>query len=185
MTVGERIKNARLTKEMTQKQVADACGMADSAIRKYESGKIMPTLKTLQRIAKALDADIVYLISGQTSAEVEQGIVVQAEAEAKYYTKPRFAEAEAWKTRIDEIGKDMAKLNDEGQLEAVKRVRELTEISRYQYSRQPSPFSAGIKVYGDGPAGSFPPAPQSTPDSTKGTDTTSPADGSEEPPKGK
>lgn len=178
MTPGERIRIARLDRGLTQKQVADACGMADSAIRKYESGKITPKLETLRRIAKALDADIVYLISGQTSAEVEQGILTQAEAEAKYYAKSQFAEAEALRKRVDEIGKDMKKLNDEGQVEAVKRVKELTEIKKYQTPHEPSPLSAGIKVYGDGPAGSFPPAPQ-PPAALSGTDHTPPLEGSE------
>lgn len=54
MTVGESIRKVRIAKGMTQKQVADACGMADSAIRKYEYGQITPKYATLQRIASAL-----------------------------------------------------------------------------------------------------------------------------------
>lgn len=57
MTVGERIKKIRLEKGMTQKQVADSCGMADSAIRKYESGQITPKFDTIQRIALALEVN--------------------------------------------------------------------------------------------------------------------------------
>ena len=76
----------------------------------------------------------------------------------KEYVKKRFAEAEAWKTRLDEIGQELGKLNDEGQVEAVKRVKELTEIEKYKYKRKPSPLSAGIIVYRDDPAGSSSPA---------------------------
>ena len=38
-TIGEKIRKTRIEKGMTQKQVAEKCDMADSAIRKYESGK--------------------------------------------------------------------------------------------------------------------------------------------------
>lgn len=62
MTVGERIKTIRKEKGLTQKQVAAGCGMADSAIRKYESGLITPKFETLQRIADALDVHVLELL---------------------------------------------------------------------------------------------------------------------------
>lgn len=55
MSIGQRIKERRLELNMTQKQLGELCGMADSAIRKYESGKIIPKHQTLQRIATALE----------------------------------------------------------------------------------------------------------------------------------
>ena len=54
MTVGEKIKNARLSRNLTQKQLGELCGMADSAIRRYELGGAKPKLETLRRIAGAL-----------------------------------------------------------------------------------------------------------------------------------
>jgi len=65
MTIGERIRHIRRQKGMTQKQVADACGMADSAIRKYESGTQVPKIETLCRIAAALDMPITELIDSE------------------------------------------------------------------------------------------------------------------------
>lgn len=185
MTVGKRIKEARKQAGLKQSELAEQLGVAVVTIGQYERDKRQPTLAQLRNIAGALNADIVYLISGQTSAEVEQGILFQKEAEAKYYAKSRFAEAEAWKDRLNEIGQDLRKLNDEGQVEAVKRVKELTEIKKYQHPHEPSPLSAGIKVYGDGPAGSFLPAPQAPAEPKEGTDTTPPSKGSERPPEGK
>ena len=55
MTIGERIKTLRKGNNLTQKQLGELCGMADSAIRKYESGKISPKRQTLQKIANALE----------------------------------------------------------------------------------------------------------------------------------
>jgi len=55
MTIGEKIKQVRLRENLTQKQLAEKCGMADSAIRKYESGKITPKFETAKKIADALN----------------------------------------------------------------------------------------------------------------------------------
>lgn len=54
VTTGVLIKNARVKAGMTQKQLAEKSEMADSAIRKYESGRIVPKIRTLSRIAAAL-----------------------------------------------------------------------------------------------------------------------------------
>lgn len=67
MTIGERIRHIRQQKGMTQKQVADSCGMADSAIRKYESGSQLPKIETLQRIADALEIPITELLGSEKS----------------------------------------------------------------------------------------------------------------------
>ena len=47
MTIGEMLKKARIDAGLTQKQLAEKCEMADSAIRKYESGRIVPKIKTI------------------------------------------------------------------------------------------------------------------------------------------
>ena len=55
MTTGECIRKIRHEKKMTQKQLAERCGIADSAVRKYESGKVQPKVATIRKIADALD----------------------------------------------------------------------------------------------------------------------------------
>ena len=55
---GDMIRKYRKEKGLTQKQLGDLCGIADSNIRKYESGKQNPKIKTLQRIADALSISI-------------------------------------------------------------------------------------------------------------------------------
>lgn len=73
VTIGERIKKLRLERGLTQKQVADSCGMADSAIRKYESGKVTPKYEMLQRIAAALSVEWTELVPVD-----EQGAAIAA-----------------------------------------------------------------------------------------------------------
>lgn len=57
-SIGQNIKKIRLNKNMTQKQLGDLCGMADSAIRRYENGGANPKIETLGKIAQALNVSI-------------------------------------------------------------------------------------------------------------------------------
>lgn len=73
MTIGEKIRATRKEKGMTQKQLADICKMADSAIRKYESGQVKPKTEMIKRIASALDVPATHLM--------DRGLQVELEAE--------------------------------------------------------------------------------------------------------
>ncbi len=59
MSIGENIKKIRIEKGLTQKQLGDLCGMADSAIRRYESDRGNPKIETIEKIASALNVRIV------------------------------------------------------------------------------------------------------------------------------
>ena len=48
------IKVARKQSRKTQKQVANEIGIAENAYQQYEYGKIIPNVKTGNRIARAL-----------------------------------------------------------------------------------------------------------------------------------
>lgn len=61
MTVGERIRAARKAKGLTQKQLGEACGIAEPTIRRYELGKLNPKFSTLKKIGKALNVTASYL----------------------------------------------------------------------------------------------------------------------------
>ena len=150
--MGMRIRQSRKIKGLTQADLASRINVSTMSIRRYESGERIVTEEISKRIASALDVDVNWLMNGQTLEEWNQAW--------KDRVARRFAEAEVWKARKDEIGEDLAKLNDDGQIEAIKRVKELTRLDEYCRGAEPSPLSTGIKVYGDGPAGSFPPAPE-------------------------
>lgn len=61
MSIGENIKKLRKENGLTQKQLGEKCGMADSAIRRYELGKANPKIETLLKIATALNVSIIDL----------------------------------------------------------------------------------------------------------------------------
>ena len=172
MTIGQRIKEARKSAGLTQRELAEKAGTATGTIQQYELGKRQPRIEKFQAIADVLNVDVNWLMNGYTLAQRDQAF--------RDFVKKRFSEVEVWKTRLDEIGQDLGKLNDEGQVEAVKRVKELTEIPRYQATptrRSPVPRT-------DIPQ---PPAepPQSPPAAQEGKDTTPPPEGAEGPQKGK
>lgn len=54
MTTGDKIRQARLKRGLTQAQAAEAAGIGQSAWSQIESGRIRPTLPTLEAIAAAL-----------------------------------------------------------------------------------------------------------------------------------
>lgn len=61
MTIGERIKEARKYRKMTQQQLAEAAGVATGTIQQYELGKREPRYEILLRICNALDLSILAL----------------------------------------------------------------------------------------------------------------------------
>lgn len=64
MTIGENLKRLRKDKGLTQKQLGSLCGMADSAVRRYELGKSNPKIQTLHKIAKGLGISVHTLVEG-------------------------------------------------------------------------------------------------------------------------
>lgn len=55
MAVGDIIKQIRIRRRLTQKQLGEMCGLSEPAIRNYELGNRKPSLETLERIAAALN----------------------------------------------------------------------------------------------------------------------------------
>lgn len=64
--VGDMIKKYRKKRGLTQKQLGELCNIADSNIRKYESGRQNPKYETLEKIATVLDIHPLVLL-GQIS----------------------------------------------------------------------------------------------------------------------
>ena len=132
MSIGEQIRRLRTARNLTQKELGALCGMADSAIRRYESGRGgNPTQSTLQRIANALEVPIGELL-GMSDADA-----FVAEFDDK--TQTDFLNDEL-KRRLD---RSLKKLSDTGRVEAVKRVEELAYIPEYQKQKSPPAASQG------------------------------------------
>ncbi len=135
MTIGEKIKTLRTKKGLTQKQLGDLCGMADSAIRRYENGRANPKIETLQKIAAALEVNICYSEDGKpcfldkilesTGEKAFKSIIAN---QKDIYEKV----AEMPETTPDTLILDLYhELNDIGKDKALEQVELLTKIPEY------------------------------------------------------
>jgi transcriptional regulator with XRE-family HTH domain len=60
--IGVNIKRLRIQSRLTQQQVADMCNLSKGMISKIESGRVMPAIATLSRIAHALGVKVSLLM---------------------------------------------------------------------------------------------------------------------------
>lgn len=133
MTVGEKIKELRTQKGMTQKELGKKCGFADSAIRRYELGNANPKLETIQKISNALEVPI-WTLLGISKQEAVLAYENDNYNKTEYETSelsPMIKNNIVQEARFNKLKNAYNSLNDSGQQEAIKRVKELTEIRRY------------------------------------------------------
>lgn len=58
---GERLKQARKERGMTQSELAARCSMALTAFKQYESGRVLPRLDKFVTLAEVLDCPTDFL----------------------------------------------------------------------------------------------------------------------------
>ena len=75
MTIGRHIQAARKKAKFTQKELAEACGLATGTIQQYELGKRQPRLGQLQAIAAALGISVSELVGEDYWEKRYPGIV--------------------------------------------------------------------------------------------------------------
>ena len=93
MEIGEKIRAARIAKNLTQEELGKLIGLQKSAIAKYENGRVVNIKRsTLQKLAKALDlrgSDLVIESNPQEAAELSARVLLDDElmsAIEQYYT---------------------------------------------------------------------------------------------------
>ena len=69
--IGKKIRKYRNLAGVTQKQLAEKIGKAESSIQKYEAGKVEIPFNVLGNIAKSLDVEIIDLLDDFTELEIE------------------------------------------------------------------------------------------------------------------
>lgn len=142
MPIGENIRLARIRAGLTQVELAKKAGIAVNSLRLYEAGKREPKIDTLLDIAEASGVYVEELLPNREKDILNFGFIqgcIEADSEMRKRDRQN---NELVKTIIDSVWKPSEKeweiiaafgrLNDEGQQEAIKRVEELGEISRYQ-----------------------------------------------------
>ena len=61
INVGKQIQKLRESKGLSQQDLAAKCNFEKSTMSRLETGRVNPTLSTLEKVAKALDVSIVEL----------------------------------------------------------------------------------------------------------------------------
>ncbi len=80
MDFGERLKDLRVQKEMTQEDVASKLFVTKQAVSRWENGNCLPDVATLGKLAELFDVNIDYLLTGNENIKVvEKETVVEKE----------------------------------------------------------------------------------------------------------
>lgn len=117
MEFNERLRTIRKENGLTQAELAEKAGIAVNSVRLYESGKVIPKLDTIARIARAMGLTASDFVGGQwgkfqggfcSEEEVQRD---DREARLIYYFQ---------------------NLNEDGQATALERLEELTQLTKYQ-----------------------------------------------------
>lgn len=80
--IGFNVKRLRIQNRLTQQQVADMCNLSKGMISKIESGRVMPAIATLSRLAQALGVKVSLLM--------EEGIERDAVCQSTYVPLENF-----------------------------------------------------------------------------------------------
>ena len=93
MEIGQKIKEARLAKGLTQEQLGNLVGVQKSAIAKYENGRVVNIKRsTLHKLGKVLGlrgSDLIIESDPEGAAELSAKVLLDGElmdAIEKYYT---------------------------------------------------------------------------------------------------
>ena len=121
LSTGEKIKQARKEAGLTQKELGDKLGITYQQIGQYENGKRKPKLETLQRIADALEIEMLSLL---TKEYITQTDITQKDFHDWIDT--------LGETKSDRINELFDNLNEEGQDKAIDLVELLTKIPEYR-----------------------------------------------------
>lgn len=70
MNIADRIKLFRTNKGLSQKEIALSVGIDQAQYSRIESGKVEPTISSLEKIAEALDIKVVELFNEEKPIDI-------------------------------------------------------------------------------------------------------------------
>ncbi|QGH20881.1 helix-turn-helix domain-containing protein [Clostridium butyricum] len=91
--IGEYIKELRKNRKLTQQQLADSVGISQNSVQRYETGKRIPPLDVLTKMAEALNVTLDNILSKDKNSELYKSNIAignlkeEAEKEAEKFRK--------------------------------------------------------------------------------------------------
>lgn len=67
ISIGERIRNRRKELHLSQTDIYEKCELTSGALSKIENGKTIPSIFVFYKLSQALDCDINWLLTGNSS----------------------------------------------------------------------------------------------------------------------
>lgn len=122
MSLGERIKQLRVKKNMSQEALAEAAGITKASVSNYERNKRQPQYPAVQAIARALGVPVFELFDGVDGKDNVESLLEERRVDN---IRAR---------RMKRISETFERLSDEGQLELIKRAEELVWVPQYRVS---------------------------------------------------
>ena len=114
ITISERIKEGLQLRDMKQTDLVNLTGITKGALSSYISGAYEPKQRNIYKIAKALDVNEAWLMGYDVPMEREISDNINSN------------------DKDNILLNNFNKLNEDGKDEAIKRVQELTELSKYK-----------------------------------------------------
>ena len=84
MTFNERLVALRKKRGLTQKALAEACGMHTTQVQRYESGETQPTLEALRKLALGLHCSSDLLVFDKDERGPDEDLRLQFEAVTQF-----------------------------------------------------------------------------------------------------
>lgn len=112
LQVANAVRDLRHVRNLSQRQLASRMNVPRTYISKIENGKAMPTLSSLDRLAKALQVDISTLLRDSKTRRQDETAVLMAD--------PFLAEIAMYTSQLDEVQRSIF-LNHVRELAAGRR----------------------------------------------------------------
>lgn len=131
--IGEAIRKQRKIQGLTLNELGEKMGVSGSLVGQYERGVVNPKYETIIRFADALGVEPKELL-GNAFTDIVGPEVERLARDAADTTEIRlyFSGKVIPVTIQEQLNEAFAELNMDGQKVAVERVKELTQIPKYQ-----------------------------------------------------
>lgn len=132
MTFGQNLKQLREELGISQRELGERLGIRQQTVAQYEKATEQPKLKTIRRLAEAMDIPIYKLVTNwQDFAPGELGDDFQEKKAQSYTHKPDIETNAENAVLFKSLELSFENLNATGRKKLVEYANDLTKISEY------------------------------------------------------